>query len=177
MKKHLVTSCLLALFCAGPVQNADAAGKRFAEWATISHPRHGFQIAYPGNVFTATGGKVSEDGQVFVSHDGAAKLIVGAFANEGNATMDEYRAQLLSDNYAGANIDFAPVRSNWFVISGTRGTMHFYERVSFTCDGRLINSWALLYPASARAFYDRAVEAIARTYSPGAGQTGHCDGL
>ncbi len=177
MQKQLLTSCLLVLFCASFAETAKAGSKRFAEWATISHPRTGFQIAYPGNVFTTAGGKVSEDGQVFVSHDGAAKLIVGAFANESNATMEEYRAQLLSENYAGANIDFAPVRANWFIVSGTRGAMHFYERVSFTCDGRLINSWALLYPASARAFYDRAVEAIARTYSPGAGQTGHCDGL
>jgi hypothetical protein len=53
--------------------------------------------------------------------------------------------------------------------------MHFYERVSFTCGGRLINSWALLYPVSERGIYDRIVEAIARTYSPGAGRSGQCE--
>ena len=175
MQKHPVISSLLVIFCGAFAGGAEAAGKRFAEWATISNPRHGFQIAYPGNVFSATGGKVTEDGQVFVSRDGDAKLIVGAFDNEYQATLEEYRAQLLSENYAGANIDYAPAKGNWFIVSGTRGVMHFYERVSFTCDDRLINSWALLYPASRRDFYDRAVEAIARTYTPGAGQTGQCD--
>ena len=61
------------------------------------------------------------------------------------------------------------------VVSGTRGDMHFYERVSFTCGGKLINSWALLYPVSERHIYDRVVEAVARTYQPGSGRTGECD--
>lgn len=170
----LWVSILLCAFAAGSVS---AASKRFADWATVLHPRLGFQIAYPGNVFTTNGGRISEDGQVFVSIDGTAKLIVGAFSNEDGTSMLDYRAQLLSENYAGADIDFGPVRHNWFIVSGTRGTMHFYERVSFTCDGRLINSWALYYPASMRSFYDAVVEAIARTYTPGAGQAGDCGGL
>lgn len=154
-----------------------AASKQFADWATVSHPRRGFQIAYPGSVFTPAPGQTSDDGQVFESRDGAARLVIGAFANESASTLRDYRAQLLTDNYAGADIDFGPIRRNWFIVSGTRGAMHFYERVSFTCDGRLINSWALLYPVESRAFYDRVIDAIAPTYSPGAGQDGQCEGL
>ena len=70
---------------------------------------------------------------------------------------------------------YAPVRGKWFVISGTMGDQEFYERVSFTCGGQLINSWAMIYPKSERRFYNRVVEAVARTYSPGAGRTGQCD--
>ena len=171
--KHLIATFLF-VFCALP---AVAGNKPFADWATVSHARHGFQIAYPGSVFTPATGQVSDDGQVFVSRDGAARLVIGAFTNDSAATLRDYRAQLLADNYAGADIDFGPIRRNWFIVSGTRGAMHFYERVSFTCDGRLINSWALLYPVAARAFYDRVIDAIAPTYLPGAGQDGHCDGL
>ena len=80
-----------------------------------------------------------------------------------------------TENYGGADLDYAPVKKRSFIVSGTRGTMHFYERVSFTCGGRLINSWALLYPVAERHIYDRIVEAIARTYSPGAGRNGRCD--
>ena len=177
MTRQRAKLSLSVLFCVLAAWPAVAAGKRFADWATVLHARHGFQIAYPGNVFLPSSGPVNEDGQVFVSRDGAAKLIVGAFANDGAATLREYRSQILEQNYAGADIDFGPIRRNWFIVSGTRGTMHFYERVSFTCDGHLINSWALLYSASMRAYYDRVVEAIAPTYSPGAGQDGHCDGL
>jgi hypothetical protein len=38
------------------------------------------------------------------------------------------------------------VRDTWFVLSGTRDGTIFYERVTFTCGGKLINSWAMLYP-------------------------------
>jgi hypothetical protein len=148
---------------------------KLKQWETIQSERYGFMIAYPGSIFTPSETVSAEDGHVLVSRDGGARLLVGAFANETSATLAEYRAQLLSENYRGAAIDYAPMRKRWFVISGTRGDMHFYERVSFTCGGRLINSWALLYPASERRFYDRVVEAIARTYAPGAGRTGQCD--
>ena len=171
-----ILSILLVAAYASP-KTARAYDKRFADWATVSHPRHGFQIAYPGNVFAPAAGPASDDGQVFISRDGSAKLIVAAFANDQAIGLLDYRTQLLSENYEGAHIDYGPQHRTWFIVSGTRGDMHFYERVSFTCEGRMINSWALLYPAAQREFYDRAVEAIARTYSPGAGQAGQCGGV
>ncbi len=176
MPIKLVNLSLTTVFLALAMLPAAAYDTRFADWATVTHPRLGFQIAYPGNLFSPMPGPASEDGQVFVSRDGA-KLIVGAFANDGGLTMLDYRTQLLSENYKGADIDYGPFKRGWFVVSGTQGGMHFYERVSFTCEGRLINSWALLYPASMRSFYDRVVDAIARTYLPGAGPSGQCAGL
>lgn len=161
-----------ASFIAAPVATAHT---RLTQWETIQSPRHGFMIAYPGSMFTPRNGAPTDDGHVLVSRDGGARLLVGAFENETAATMREYRAQLLAENYRGADIDYAPIRKGWFIVSGTQGDMHFYERVSFTCGGRLINSWALLYPVSERRIYDRIVEAIARTYSPGAGRNGRCD--
>lgn len=162
---------IVALFASS---EALAARVKLRNWQQIESARFGFMIAYPGNVFELKASQ-SEEGQVLVSHDGAARLLVGAFDNDGHATLAEYREQILSENYKGANLDFAPVKGTWFIVSGTQGTMHFYERVSFTCGGRLINSWALLYPVAERPFYDRVVEAIARSYTPGAGRTGSCD--
>ena len=120
-------------------------------------------------------GEIGDEDAIGARPHGGARLLVGAFANDTEATLAEYREQLLSENYQGADIDYAPVRKRYFVLSGTRGDMHFYERVSFTCVGKLINSWALLYPVSERKTYDRIVEAIARTYSPGAGRSGECE--
>jgi hypothetical protein len=151
------------------------ARAKLKQWQTIENERFGFVIAYPGSVFMPRVGVPSQEGHVLVSHDGGARLLVGAFANDNEATLSEYREQLLTENYQGADIDYAPVRKRYFVLSGTRGDMHFYERVSFTCGGKLINSWALLYPVSERRTYDRIVEAIARTYSPGAGPSGQCE--
>lgn len=171
-----IAACVLGAMFA--MQNAPAAlagQARLGGWATIQSERFGFMIAYPGSVFAPREGAATEEGHVLVSRDGGARLLVGAFENEGAATLEEYREQLLSENYSGADIDYAPTRKRWFIVSGTRGEMHFYERVSFTCGGKLINSWALLYPVSERRIYDRIVEAIARTYTPGAGRTGECD--
>lgn len=151
------------------------AGPAFADWTTVKNDRHGFAIAYPTNVFEQKAEPTTDEGRVFVSKDGKAKLLVGAFANAGNHTLSEYRDFLMTDQFAGAAIDYAPVRRKWFVLSGVRNGEMFYQRVSFTCAGRLINSWAMLYPESERKTYDRVVEAVARTYMPGAGRTGACD--
>jgi hypothetical protein len=153
-----------------------AAGRvKLKDWSTVENERFGFLLAYPGSVFAPREGSSPDEGTVLVSRDGNARLAVAAFENENDATLEEYRDQLLSENYNGAQIDYAPVKKKWFVVSGTRGEMHFYERVSFTCGGKLINSWALLYPAAERGLYDRVVEAIAESYTPGAGRSGECD--
>jgi hypothetical protein len=151
------------------------AGPKFDEWTTLKNDRHGFAIAYPTTVFEQKTAPTSEDGRVLVSKDGKAKLLVGAFDNAEQNSLEAYRQFLLNDQYLGANVDYAPVRQRWFVLSGTRNGEIFYQRVSFTCGGKLINSWAMLYPESERKLYDRVVEAVARTYSPGAGRTGACD--
>jgi hypothetical protein len=144
-------------------------------WATVLNERHGFAIAYPDVIFEQREAPKTDEGQVFVSKDGKAKLLVGAFENADHQSLEDYRKYLISDQYAGAKIDYAPVKQRWFVLSGDRNGETFYQRVSFTCGGKLINSWAMLYPTTERKTYDRVVEAVARTYTPGAGRTGICD--
>jgi hypothetical protein len=99
---------------------------------------------------------------------------MGAFPNEENMTLDAYRSFLIERNYAEAQIDYAPVRQRWFVLSGTRGDTVFYERVTFICGGRYISSWAMLYPKSEQARYDRVVERVARSYAAGGGAGPEC---
>jgi len=145
------------------------------DWAMLHNERHGFLIAYPVEVFEQRGEPQTDEGRVLYSRDGKAQLLVGAFANDEATTLAAYRDYLLGESYAGARIDYAPVRGKWFVLSGTMGDREFYERVSFTCGGRLISSWAMIYPKSERRFYNRIVEAVATSYTPGAGRTGECD--
>lgn len=174
MRKHrmLGLAVVAAVLVAG--SQARAVSAQLSDWTTVQSAQFGFMIAYPGNVFVQDDQKSREGAYVLASRDGNARLLVGTFENESNASLEEYRQQLLDDNYPGASLDFLPVKKNWFVLSGTQGNTHFYYRVSFTCGGRLINSWALIYPAE-KKFYDRVVEAVARTYTPGAGRTGVCD--
>lgn len=151
------------------------AGPRLDDWATVKNERHGFAIAYPIEVFEQQEAATTDEGRVLISKDGKARLLVGAFENGENQSLSDYRQYLIEQEYASAAIDYAPVKKKWFVLSGERDGLIFYQRVSFTCGGKLINSWAMLYPAKDRKLYDRVVDAVARTYLPGAGRTGECD--
>jgi hypothetical protein len=136
------------------------------EVATYFNKRFGFTLSYPTASFKPRE-PLSEDGRVWISHDGTARLLAGALANTDGMTLAEYREFLLKESYAGAVIDYAPVRNTWFVLSGIRDGTVFYERVTFTCSGRLINSWAMLYPEGKKRRYDRILERVARSYRAG----------
>jgi hypothetical protein len=153
---------------------ARAQSNLLSDWATIQNKRFGFQIAYPANIFVPAPTPSGNDGRVLKSKDGQAKLLVATFENAENLTLDGYRKFLLTDIYANTTIDYSPLKQRWFVLSGTRGDETFYERVTFSCGGKLINSWAMLYPTSQKRLYDRVVEAVAKTYTAGSGADGTC---
>jgi hypothetical protein len=140
--------------------------------ATYRNDRYGFSLSYPAGTFAPQPPAASDDGRVFVSRDGNARLLAGALPNADGMALRDYRAFVLQQSYRGAAIDYAPVSNNWFVLSGTRDGVMFYERVTFTCGGRLINSWAMLYPAAERRLYDRIVEQVARSYRAGEANCG-----
>jgi hypothetical protein len=70
-------------------------------------------------------------------------------------------------SYAGYRVDYAPRGQTWFVLSGEDEQNVFYEKVLFSCQGRIINSFALIYPITSKALFDPIVERIERTFRPG----------
>jgi hypothetical protein len=162
---------LARLLVAAALVKVSALAAAAQDVATYRNERYGFSLSYPAGTF-AEGPSPGADGGVFVSRDGNARLLVGALPNESGIGLRDYRAFVLEQSYPGADIDYAPVRGSWFVLSGTRDGTMFYERVTFTCGGRLINSWAMLYPAAEREVYDRIVEQVARSYRAGAASCG-----
>jgi hypothetical protein len=166
----LVAALLAALAGVASVRpSAQVLGQE--DIATYLNKRHGFTLDYPATRFKPKE-PLSEDGRVWVSHDGNARLLAGALPNADGMKLEDYRKLVMEQSYPGASIDYAPVRDTWFVLSGTREGTIFYERVTFTCGGRLINSWAMLYPAAERKVYDRIVERVARSYRAGARNCG-----
>jgi hypothetical protein len=149
-----------------------AAAQDGGGFATYRNDRYGFSLAYPAGTFAPLPSPANDGGRAFVSRDGNARLLAGALPNPEGMALRDYRSLVLQQSYPGADIDYAPVRGSWFVLSGTRDDVIFYERVTFTCGGRLINRWAILYPAAERQLYDRIVEQIARSYRAGEGDCG-----
>jgi hypothetical protein len=136
--------------------------------ATYRNERHGFSLSYPAEQFIALP-SATEDGRQFVSKDGGARLLVGTLPNFDNKNLRDYRTFVLSESYPGAKVYYAPVRDNWFVVSGIRNGMVFYQRVNFTCANRNINSWAVVFPQDQKAVYEPIIEQIHRDYRLGNG--------
>jgi hypothetical protein len=167
---RLFLSAVLAVGALG-VSASWTATQGQEEIATYTNKRFGFTLSYPTARFRPRE-PLSEEGRVWISHDGSARLLAGALSNAEGMSLKDYREFILKESYAGAEIDYAPIRDTWFVLSGTRDGTIFYERVTFTCGGRLINSWAILYPAAERQLYNRVVEQVARSYRAGQSNCG-----
>ncbi len=144
------------------------------EWTPFRDAQLGYVFSFPAKVFRPESGDPTtalksrtekRSGQIFRSKDGQAYLQTAAFANVDNVTAATYKNRVAA-SYADARIEYQRVTATFFVISGVRGKDVFYERVTFSCGGRLINAWAMTYPLSEGALYDRIVEEFARTFRP-----------
>ena len=98
---------------------------------------------------------------------------MGALPNEARQSVAGYQDYVQRNSYPGFAIDYRPLGTNWFVLSGDSNGQTFYEKVMFSCDGRLINSFALIYPTADKRRFDAVVEGIQATFRPAR----NCEGL
>ena len=143
-------------------------------WTRVDLPETGISLQVPLGVFRPSNSQGVHNGQLFATADGRAKLLVGALPNIDGLSVRAYRDYVMRTNYPNSKLDYAPLRKNWFVVSGTVDEIMFYQRVSFRCANRLINSWAMVYPVAERDFYDRIVERVHKHFRAGRGANGSC---
>ena len=141
------------------------ARRRGSSWTTYQNARFGFALKYPVDVFAFDTGPANDNVRTLVSHDGGAMLHIFAAENIAGTTLAKYRRSLIEKRYAGVVLDHTPQRKFWFVLSGTRGDKVFYERVTFSCDGRSIHGWQMIYPLSERTLYDLVADEVHRNYT------------
>lgn len=141
---------------------------------TYFNQRFGFMLSVPADVFVPAAARNPEQGGLWISKDGQARLIAVATLNETNETLSTYRRFVLEETYQGASIEYAPVRETWFVLSGTKDGRAFYQRINFVCGGRYIYGWQIDYPVAEKRLYDPVIEHVHRTYRPGRGEDGRC---
>jgi hypothetical protein len=159
--RAVLAAGLLAV-CAGLTATV-AAAQNQGGLATYRNERHGLTVGYPAQFIALPA--ATEDARLFVSSDDKARLLVGSLQNTDNKSVAEYQKFLLRESYAGAAIDYAPLRDKWFVLSGVRNGTAFYQRVTFSCGGRKINSWAMLFPEGQKAIYEPIIEQVHRSFS------------
>ena len=161
---------ILWLLLAAVVTMAGAAARPAGalDWTIYHNERFGLEMRYPADVFSQRRTSEARDGDLFATPDGRAKLLIGALENSEGYSPATYQEFITRESYPGLRVDYAPVRRNWSVLSGTRGDTMIYEKVMFSCAGKVINSFAVIYPITERSFYDPIVETIENSFRPGA---------
>jgi len=129
--------------------------------------RFGFSFEYPTGVFEPERRSETGDGEMFAGVRGHGRLLVGAFENADGHTVASYMNYIRRRSYSGYDVDYAPRGETWFVLSGENDQNVFYEKVIFSCRGRIISSFALIYPIVSKAMFDPVVEGIEKTFRPG----------
>jgi hypothetical protein len=163
--RKLDRTVLLAIFLGALACSPSVAQPH--DWQTYSNGRYGFNFQYPTDVFSVERTAGAGDGHVFVAKDGDTRLLVGTLTNESRFSPDSYQDYIARNSYVDYRIDYRPVGRTWFALSGEGNGKIFYEKVMFSCAGRLINSFAMVYPTNQRSVYDPIVERIEDTFRPG----------
>ena len=141
-----------------------AAHAQDIDWQAYRSGRFGYSLLYPANLLAAPVESANGQGLEFVSGDGLVKLKVIAAPHSGDVTLTDYRAMILRDLPAGAEIKYGPMGQSWFVLSGFRDQSIYYEKVLFACGGHVINAFAMTYPQRQRQFYDPIVTVIEKNF-------------
>lgn len=164
---HTVLRTLIALLVAPSLALAQPSANTDESWGPYENARFGMKLVYPQDVFVPDHTKSTEAGQLFVSSDGAARLLIGAIENGEKHTPSSYQHYIAGESYQGFTFDYAPVGGTWTVLSGKKKGTMFYQKVIFTCSGRIINTFALTYPVAERQTYDPIVERIEDSFRGG----------
>jgi hypothetical protein len=137
------------------------------DWLTYQNDRYGTTIEYPDG-FKMQRPPDSDDGRAFKSADGA-DFAVAALYNALDFTVAKYRDFTVKNVDPGSVITYETRGDNWFVISGTRGALIFYEKHRLSHDAQMIEDFVMSYPASLRSIYDPIVARMAKSFRPGRG--------
>ena len=79
------------------------------------------------------------------------------------STREDYIAR---HSYGAYKLGYRRLGQTLFVLSGEGNGRIFYEKVMFTCGGRLINSFAMIYPIDKRHVFDPIVERVEDSFRP-----------
>ena len=154
---------LATLIYLGAITDASAATP---QWVVERDDELGFQFTYPRHLFQPTEGEGRPSFHYFVSSDAEAKFMVGAWNNEAGQTPGEFKRWLLANTGGYDEQTYVPRGRSWFVISGYRDDAIYYEKVMFSCAGRIVNVLAISYPKESRRLYDPIVEQMEDSFRP-----------
>jgi hypothetical protein len=139
------------------------------QWLGKREPGLGFAFSYPPDLFQEIAGDGKPSFHYFASPSSDAKFLVGGWNNRAEQTPDTFKRWLIANAGGYDEVTYRPRGRSWFVLSGYRGDQIYYEKVMFSCRGRVVNIFAITYPLTKRHLYDPVVERMEDTFRPGRG--------
>jgi hypothetical protein len=135
-------------------------------WRIYRNDRFGTAIAYP-NRFQPGRPPTNNDGLSFTSTDGASFSVFGSH-NVLEHNLSGYESFVRAERAKGERITYSH-GSNWFVLSGTRGSATFYERYLLSQRETIVNGFVMEYPTRLQAIYGPIVTRMSRSLRAGHG--------
>src|SRR6476659_5653051 len=102
--RAMLRLAFLVLGCSALAALAQAQPGDSRDWATYRNDRYGLFLRYPADILQPERTSEAGDGQVFVSRDGEARLLVGALANSDRQSPAAYQEQIARGSYAGYQV-------------------------------------------------------------------------
>jgi hypothetical protein len=136
-------------------------------WLSKREATLGFAFSYPPELFQEIEGDGKPSFHYFASTSSDAKFLVGGWNNQAEQSPDRFKRWLIANAGGYDEVTYRPRGRSWFVLSGYRGDKIYYEKVMFSCRGRVVNVFAITYPVAERALFDPVVETMEDTFRPG----------
>src|SRR5262245_37653400 len=111
-------AALTALLCQSALAQGPAPTPARHDWTFLRNDRFGFSLHYPADIFEAERASQAGDGQVFVSREGDARLLVGALPNVDRMSPGAYQEHIARQSYADYAVTYRRLSGNWFALSG-----------------------------------------------------------
>jgi hypothetical protein len=143
---------------------SSAVGLGQEGWRVHTNSRYGFSLAYPTSIFELRRTSEAGDGHLFEAPRQDARLLVGVIVNQEGYSPSSYFSFVATQSYAGYAITYRKIGPSWFAISGQKDGKIFYEKVQFSCNSRLISSFALIYPAASQRVINPTIERMEDTF-------------
>lgn len=105
--------------------------------AAYVNSRFGFKVSYPQGVLFPQGESANGDGQVFTSRDAAFVLTAWGERKAEGSSVEElfaYESRGLVQPNPNLVVSYKRRKDNWFVVSGTEGSVGIYRRVQIDSD-------------------------------------------
>ena len=100
------------------------------EYRTYHNARFDYSISYPADLLIPQGEPVNGDGQIFLSKDRRAELLVYGSYNSLDQTLKDVLAQESerSPDHPNRVVTYKVLRGDWFVVSGSENGRIFYQK-------------------------------------------------